>query len=109
MQQSIVCGQCGTSNPPSNKFCGNCGALLAVNPAPPSEALPDWLRFDAEPAQAATAGQPKAAEEEHGSARSEQGDDLPDWLREHVEATETTVDWANSTADDHLPAGLTLD
>jgi class 3 adenylate cyclase len=26
----MVCGSCGTSNPPNRKFCGECGARLAV-------------------------------------------------------------------------------
>lgn len=30
MSEQIYCGQCGSKNPTSNKFCGKCGAVLNV-------------------------------------------------------------------------------
>lgn len=30
----VVCRQCGTSNPPGNNFCGQCGAFLSAKPTP---------------------------------------------------------------------------
>lgn len=37
MSEQVYCGQCGSRNPTSNKFCGNCGAVLNVM----QESLPD--------------------------------------------------------------------
>src|SRR5512140_218787 len=34
----MVCTLCGTQNPASNKFCGECGAILTSKPVP--EAVP---------------------------------------------------------------------
>ncbi len=107
MQESIVCGQCGTVNPPSNKFCGNCGAVLAANPAPASVSLPDWLHFDSEATPASTPKE-QTSTAVQAPTTTEPVDDLPAWLREHVEALPPAAA-QHSTPDAELPSWLSFE
>src|SRR5688572_6036816 len=96
MQETIICAQCGSSNPRTNKFCGECGAALAasstIEPGFPGHAtaaaavsddqLPDWLRESAAAAdEAEHTGAPEWLRETSAPESSLAESDLPDWLR----------------------------
>ena len=97
MQGSIVCGQCGTSNPSSRKTCDNCGAMLTGVHLSPADTLPHWL---SEPEQAAVhpapgSPQPDVSTPEVESKAVATELELPAWLR------------ADSTSEGDVHAGLT--
>src|SRR5919202_1304777 len=96
MQGSIVCGQCGTSNPSSRKTCDNCGAMLTGVHLSPADTLPDWL---SEPEQAAVHPAPGSPQPDVSTPEVESKAatelELPAWLR------------ADSTSEGDVHAGLT--
>jgi hypothetical protein len=122
MQDTIICAQCGSANPRTHKFCGECGAALAAGstidtglPAQTTTAaeisddqLPAWLR---EPTAGATdtqhAGVPEWLHETSAPTPGVADSDLPDWLREATQPAPTGQAWPQpSAAEAQLPDWL---
>lgn len=99
-----MCPQCGSPNPSTNRFCGNCGAVLATPPPasqtasndsmPPEDDavaspqrdpdayLPDWLREATDASAQAAASTPQPTPEQPAAPVAEpEGPELPAWLR----------------------------
>ncbi len=84
------CERCGTENPATNNFCGNCGSALPALPVPvaedPQASTSNDQSADQTPTTSSPAG-PFAASGEMPNVppRSPQrptSDDLPEWLRD---------------------------
>lgn len=67
-----MCPQCGSPNPSTNRFCGNCGAVLAT---PPTD-------------DTASSGSVPPAQDPAASPQRDPDAYLPDWLREATDASD---------------------
>ncbi|CAA9280565.1 MAG: hypothetical protein AVDCRST_MAG93-3165, partial [uncultured Chloroflexia bacterium] len=83
------CERCGTDNPATNNFCGQCGAALPALPIPVAEEEPqakignDQTEAIGTPAGTAPTGAKDAASVvQRPSTRPASEDELPDWLRD---------------------------
>lgn len=123
-----VCPQCGTNNPITNKFCGECGGRLPESVAIPSSTeqppatetpvadagtlntssvLPAWLQeVEQQAPSPLTSSAPRVDADAATPSNMLAQDDLPAWLRESL-STESPERSTASGDNASLPSWLT--